>query len=82
MSLVELTSKLVSRSERLRIRSEELIGRNTLDREMYDEYGNLFTVEEEVSAYDYGEEEVSAYDYGEEEVSAYDYDVYGQAMQP
>lgn len=82
LSLVELTSKLVSRSERLRIRSEELIGRNTLDREMYDEYGNLFTVEEEVSAYDYGEEEVSAYDYGEEEVSAYDYDVYGQAMQP
>jgi curved DNA-binding protein CbpA len=53
LRLVELTSKLVSRSERLRIRSEELMGRNTSDREMYEEYGNLFPSEEEVFAYDH-----------------------------
>ena len=53
LRLVELTSKLVSRSERLRIRSEELVGRNTSDREMYEEYGNLFPSEEEVFAYDH-----------------------------
>lgn len=37
LGLVELTSKLVSRSEKLRIQSEELIGRNMPDREMLEE---------------------------------------------
>jgi len=46
LKLVELTSKLVSRSETLRIRSEELIGRNNMvsDRDVY--------AEEEMSAYE------------------------------
>ena len=60
LGLVELTSKLVSRSERLRIRSEELIGRNTMaDREMYDEDGTMFTGEEAIFTYEsdiYGQE--------------------------
>ena len=37
LRLVELTSKLVSRSERLRARSEELIGINMSDRDMFEE---------------------------------------------
>lgn len=46
LRLVELTSQLVSKSETLRIRSEELIGRNNMvsDNEMY--------AEEEMSAYE------------------------------
>mmetsp|Transcript_622 Transcript_622/g.1003 ORF Transcript_622/g.1003 Transcript_622/m.1003 type:complete len:547 (-) Transcript_622:807-2447(-) len=56
LRLVELTSKLVSRSETLRIRSQELIGRNNVvsDRDIYKEE------EEEMFAY-----ENDAYEYGQ-----------------
>ena len=52
LRLVELTSKLVSRSETLRIRSEELIGRNNMisDRDMYDEQ-EIFASYESSDAY-------------------------------
>ena len=57
LRLVELTSKLVSRSETLRIRSEELIGMNNVvsGRDIYEEE------EEEMYAY-----ENDAYEYGQE----------------
>ena len=55
LRLVELTSKLVSRSETLRIRSEELIGRDNVvsDRDIYEDEGDMFAYESD--AYEYGQ---------------------------
>ena len=55
LRLVELTSKLVSRSETLRIRSEELIGRDNVvsDRDIYEDEDDMFAYESD--AYEYGQ---------------------------